>query len=154
MVETDPVSDLVSRSASQVEAIRGTSRKGREENNDSIILGGGLEGVREGSITEETRTVAGSETNGVNVEGGLGSTSESLLHLCVDIILWSGAAEPPGVQCPGGVLQLESEASSGEVLIQDVDLILELGVAKMDDRSKENGTRGSIEGLTERNLQR
>lgn len=117
VVEANPVSDLVGRGASQVEAILSTTRKGREENNNTVILGVGREVIRESGITEETLACAGTETNGVKVECGDGSGSESLLHLCLDVGLWSDAAEPIGVQCLGDILQLEGETCSGVVLI-------------------------------------
>ena len=42
--------------------------------------------------------------------------------------------EPEGVQSPGGVLQLEVKASFGKALIQDFNLILDLGFSGMHDR--------------------
>lgn len=131
----------MSRGASQVEVGRGATRKGRVQNDDSVILGVGLVVGRESSVAEETFTITGGETDGVDVERAGGSRSESILHVGLLGGIRSDIVEPVGVQCPGGVLQLEAEASFGIVFIQDIDLRLDLGISVMDDRSQETGPR-------------
>ena len=135
------MSDLMSRGASHVELSHGTTRKGRVEDNDSVILGVGRVVSRESSVTEETLSITGGETDGVEVERTGSSRSESILHGGLLVGIWCGAVEPIGVQCPGGALELEVETSSGIVFIQDVDLRLDLGISVMDDRGQKNGTR-------------
>ena len=154
MVEPEPVAYLVSRGTSKVEASHGTARKGRVGDNDSIILGVGFVVGREGSITEETLAIAGSKTDGVEVECAGVSHSKSILHGGLLGSIWRGVVEPAGVQCPSDILQLEAKTSFVIVLVQDIDLILDLGIPGTDDLNKKNGTRESTKRLTERNLQR
>ena len=129
------MSDLMSRGASLIVRRKGTSRKRLVEDNDTIVLGVGCVVGREGGVTEETRAIASGETDGVEVEGAGGTLSESVLHGGLLGGIWSGAIEPGGIQGPGGVRQLETETGAGVVLIQDVDLISDLGVAEVDDRN-------------------
>ena len=134
MVEPDPVSDLVSRGTSQVVVDHGTSREGRVENHDTVVHGVGLVVGREGSVTEKTLAFAGSETDGVEVERVGATLSESGLHAGLLGGIRSGAVEPVGIQGPGSVGQFESKTSVAVVLIQNIDLTLNLGIAGIDDR--------------------
>ena len=137
VVEPDPVSALVSRGASQVVGNKGTARESRVQKNDSIILGVGLVVVREGSVTEEARGINGGETNAVEVEGGSVSHTEGFLHLVLLGGFWTGIVEPVSVQGSGDARQLETEASSGVVLVQDINLSQDLGISGTCDRSDE-----------------
>jgi hypothetical protein len=141
MVEPDPVSALVSRGASQVVGDKGTAREGRVQKNDTIIRGVARVVGREGSVTEETRGINDSETNAVEVERRGSSYMESFLHRVLFGGFWTGIVEPVGVQGPGGARQLESEASSGVVLVQDIDLSLDLGISETCDRNDERDRR-------------
>ena len=132
MVEPDPVPDLVSRGAPQVEGLHGASRKGGVEKNDSVVLGVAFEVVGEGSVTEE---LTASETDGVDVQCAGGSPSESVLHLGLLGGGSAGLVEPDGILGPGDPLQRESEAGSAIVLIQDVDLVPHLFITEIGDRS-------------------
>jgi hypothetical protein len=131
----------MSRGPSQVEVGHRTSRKGRIEKNDSVILGVGRVVGREGSVTEETLAITGGETDGVEVERTGGSNSESFLHGGLLGGIWGGPVEPAGAQGPGGVRQLEAETSSAIVFIQDIDLRLDLRISGMDDRNKKRDKR-------------
>jgi len=142
VVEPDPVPGLMSQGASKVEGSHGTSRKGRVEHNDTIVLGVGRVVSGEGGVTEETRGVTGRETDGIDVKRVGGSLSESVLHLGLLGGVWSGLVEPAGVHGPGGVHQLEAETSAGVILIQNVDLIGDLGISEADDRNWETGQEG------------
>ena len=93
MVESDPVADLMSRSASLVVGRPGTSRKRRVEKNNSIILGVELVVVREGSVTEE----AIAETDGVKVQRSGVSSSEGVLHVGLFRGTQRDIVEPGGV---------------------------------------------------------
>jgi len=139
VVEPNPMSDLVSRGASQVEVSPGTARKGRVANDDSVIIGVGRVVGREGGITEKTLAIAGSKTDGVEVECAGVSHSESVLHGSLLGSIWRGAAEPAGIQCPGDVLQPENKTSSVIVLIQDIDLSLDLGIRNVTSRDATAG---------------
>lgn len=148
MVESEPVSDLVSRGASQVEVSHGTTRKGRVENNDSVVLGVGRVVGRESSVTEETLPITAGETDGVEVERAGISRPECVLHGGLLGGVWSGVVEPPRVRCPGDVLQLEAETRSGIILIQDIDLVLDLGISggssesvKWDKKNRQSDLR-------------
>ena len=134
MVEPNPVTDLVSRGASQVELGHGTAGERRIEDDNSVILGVGRVVGGEGSITKETLALAGGETDGVEVECAGGSYSERGLHGGLLGCFWTDTVEPVRSQRPGGVHQLEVKPSSNIVPIQDVDLFLDLGVPAMDDR--------------------
>jgi hypothetical protein len=118
----------MSRGASQVEGRQGATRESRKEKNNSIVLGIGRVVEREGGITEETLWVNVSETDGVEVECLGASHVESVLHGGLLGGVRTGIIEPVGVQCPGGARQLEIEPSSAVVLIQDIDLIIDLGI--------------------------
>jgi hypothetical protein len=147
VVEPEPVSDLVSRSASQVEVGHRAARKGRVENNDSVIQGVGWVVGGESSVTEETFTIAGGETDAVEVECARSSCPKSILHGGLLGGFWSDIVKPPGVQCPGDILQLEVETTSIIVVIQDIDLRLDLGISVADDRNQKIGI-GRIDPAT------
>ena len=108
MVQPKPVSDFVCRGAPQVEAGHGTSRKGGVENNDTVIHGVSRVVDREGGITQKTVRTTGIETNSVEVERFSISLPKSVLHSGLHVGIWSYVVEPGGLQCPGGVLELET----------------------------------------------
>lgn len=137
MVQPEPVSDLVCRGAPQAEVRHGTSRKGRVENNDTIIHGVSRVVHRKGGITQKTPGTVATETNSVEVEGFDISLSKSVLHGGLHVGVWSDIVEPGGIQCPGNILQLETEACSVIILIQDIDLILDLGISEMGGGNEE-----------------
>jgi len=141
VVESEPVSDLMSRGASHVEVSHGTTRKGRIEDDDSVVPGVGRVVARESSVTEETLPITAGETDGVEVERAGISRSESVLHGGLLAGVWSGVVEPPRVRCPADVLQLEAETTPGIILIQDIDLCLDLGISVVDHWSQKNGIR-------------
>ena len=131
MVEPDPVSDLMSRGASEVVRRKVTSRKGPVENNDTVILGIGRVVVREGGVAQKTLAIAGGETDGVEVERTGGSHSKGVLHGGLLGAVWSDPIEPGGILGPGCVHQLEAETSAGVVFVQNADLTGDLGVSEV-----------------------
>jgi len=81
VVESDPVSDLVSQRASLVERSVGTSGEGGVEENDAVKIGVCLVLVREGGVTENTVSVSNYIANSVNIECEGVSHSKRGLHI-------------------------------------------------------------------------
>ena len=127
MVKPNPVADLMCGGAAQVKGNRGTSREGRETNNNTIVLGIAAEINGEGSVSEKTVIdVWTIESNGVDVESLFTTTTELGLHLR---LLWGSGPdiiEPISVLGPGDFDKLEAETGFLVVIVQDFDLFLDL----------------------------
>ena len=108
MVQSDPVSDLVCCGASQVEVLRGTSRKGRVEHDNTVVHGVTCVVCREGGITEKSLGITIIETDSVEVERFGISLSKSVLHDGLQVGIRRYIVEPGWVQRPHDILQLET----------------------------------------------
>lgn len=104
--------------------------------NSSVILG--VPGVarREGGITEKTTSVIAIETNGVDIEGANVSSAKCILHVGLFVGIGGDVVEPVRIQRSGDILQLETKTGSTVTLVQDVNLIPDLGISKMYDRDQ------------------
>jgi hypothetical protein len=147
MVEPEPVSDLVSRNASQVEVFLGTAGKGRVENNDSVIQGVEHGAIRESSVTVEAFTSARAEADAVDVERARISRSKPSLHVGLLGGSLRGLFKPLRFQCPGNIHQLEVETGSRIVVVQDIDLRMDLVISVVDARNQKTGI-GRIDPAT------
>ena len=117
------MADLVCRGTAQIERGKGTAGKSRVTKNDAVVLWGALLTIRECRVAEDIRVI---ERDGEEVESLGTAATECFLHFRLHGGIWGNCLEPPGVRGPGGVDKFEPETSSGEVLIQDCNLVLDL----------------------------
>lgn len=106
--------------------------------NDPVIFGVTPVASREGGITEETPRIIVIETDGVNIERFDIPLSKSVLHGRLLIVFWRDIVKPVYIQCPGDTPQSEAETSFDVFLVQDIDLILDLGISDTSDWNEEN----------------
>ena len=134
VVQSDPMSDLMGQETSFVVIILRTTGEGCEAEHDSIFLGPFVSFVApgEGRVTEIFLQVKGVDIEGTNI-----SPSKLLLHFGLLFRIRLHIVEPVRVQRPSGIVQLESETSLSEIVIQDIDLVLKLVISEIDCQYKE-----------------
>ena len=135
VVESGPVSDLVSQRASLVERSIGTSREGSVEENNAVKIGVCLVLVREGSVTEDTVSVSNYVSNSVDIECEGVSHSKRGLHSGLLGGIRSDI-EPLLAFGPGDFQQLENSARVVIVVVQDRELFVDLGISTMEGLSE------------------
>ena len=124
-------SDLVNQDAPGVEESLRTFRKDRVAKDHPVIAGVSLVVRREGGITHETPGIVVIETDGVDVERADGCPPKSPLHGSLLAVFRSDVVKPVWARCPGCALQGETEASAAKCLVQDIDLLNDLGISEI-----------------------
>jgi len=126
MVETEPVTNLVSQSLAEVVRGRSTAGDAGEEDDNTIVLG--LRGVGRGesSISQKTSSGARDETDGVDVEVLGCALAVGVLHGGLDGGGRANGVEPVGVGHPVGGGEGEAEARPSIGGVEDADRVGEL----------------------------
>jgi hypothetical protein len=88
---------------------------------------------REGGITEKTQGIIVVESDGVDVEGESASFAKRALHVVLPAVSWSNIVIHICILESSDVLrwQAETESSFGKMLVQNSDLLMNLGNSAM-----------------------